>query len=260
MNSSNPLLAAHLKTGRVAHTYLFTGTEGPEKAELVKGFARSLNCEKRKIFLPCDCPSCRKIDNRNHPDVHWLGEDEKARFIKIEEIRDLIYQSTLKPYEGKWKVFILKGAERLTLEAANALLRTLEEPPEHSVFILLVENKVHLLETIQSRAFEVRTPPSAEKNPRENQKIQLLEAKGWGAYFEGLRSDSRPELEEDLQTLLLYLRDGSVLEWERRRNRSKQYLDALDSVYETQEALDANVNQKLALTHLEIQFGKILDD
>ena len=259
MSFSNPLLKAHLKTGRVAHTYLFTGTEGPAKDEMVLAFARALNCEKSSDPV-CDCAPCRKIGNRNHPDVRWLGADEKARSIKIEEIRELIHQSTLKPYEGKWKVFILKGAERLTLEAANALLKTLEEPPAHSVFILLVENKAHLLETIQSRGFEVRNPPLPEKDPRESEKIQLLEKSGWNAYFEGLRADSRQELQADLETLLLYLRDGSVLEWERRSNRSKQYLDALDSVYETQEALDANVNQKLAVTHLEIQLGKILSE
>jgi DNA polymerase-3 subunit delta' len=222
-------------------------------------FAKALNCEKESGGA-CGCVSCGKIERRTHPDVRWFTEDEKNRSIKMEAIRTLLNEASLKPFEGRWKVFILEGAERLTLEAANALLKTLEEPPEHSVFILLVENKAHLLETIQSRAFEIRGAPVPEEDPRENQKIHLLEEKGWNAYFEGLRGDSRQELQEDLETLLLYLRDGSVLEWERRRNRSKQYLDALDSVYETQEALDANANQKLALTHLEIQLGNILND
>jgi DNA polymerase-3 subunit delta' len=275
MPCSNPLLSAHLLENRIAHTYLFSGPAGPAKTGLALEFAKAPNCDKDKVkdkvtvtfsgdshpsgvSGACECASCGKIERRTHPDVRWFAEDELSRSIKMEEVRALLYEASLKPFEGRWKVFILEGAERLTPEAANALLKTLEEPPEHSVFLLLVENKAHLLETIQSRAFEIRGAPVAEKDPLENQKIQLLEAQGWSAYFEGLRGDSRQELQEDLETLLLYLRDGSVLEWDRRRDRSQQYLDALDSVYETQEALAAFANQKLALTHLEIRLGEIL--
>jgi len=258
IKSSNPLLAAHLKTGRLAHTYLFTGPEGAEKQELVNGFARSLNCEKETIFESCDCRSCRKTDNRNHPDVHWLGEDEKARSIKIEEIRDLIHQSSLKPYEGKRKVFILKGAERLTLEAANALLKTLEEPPLHSIFVLSVENKAHLLQTIQSRACEVRSLTPPEKNPLDRPAVQAFHEKGIDLFFAQMQTASRPELVEDLEALMFYLRDQSAQTWDEDPHRSEGYLKALERVYETQEAVDANVNQKLALTYLEIQLGKLL--
>ncbi len=260
MPSSNPLLLAHLESDRIAHTYLFTGAPGEEKTLLALQFARALNCEKKNFLRDCDCASCRKTQNRTHPDVQWFVGDKKTGSIKIEEVRNKLYQASLKPYEGKWKVFIVEEAENLTLESSNALLKTLEEPPGHCVFLLLVENKAHLLETIQSRAFEIRTAPAPEKDPRENEKIRLLVAKGWDAFFEGLREDSRPELVGDLETLLFYLRDSSVTAWRQSPERSKKYLDAVRSVYETQEALDANANQKLALTHLEIQLGKILND
>lgn len=258
MAFSNPLLAAHLKTGRIAHTYLFTGPEGRIKMDLVEGFVRSLNCDEGKVFEFCECLSCRKTEKKIHPDVRWLGDDEKARSIKIEEIRQLIHGASLKPFEGKWKVFILKGADRLTLEAANALLKTLEEPPEHSVFILLVESKAHLLETIQSRGFEVRTPPLPEPNPLDSAEVQAFHERGGAAFVETVRDHSRSELIESLELLMLYLRDQSAAEMASDSGRSQKYLKALDRVYEVQQAVDGNVNQKLALTHLEIQLGKVL--
>ena len=259
IRSSNSLLLAHLEGNRIAHTYLFTGAAGAEKSALALEFAKALNCEKRNFLQECACASCRKIEHRNHPDVQWFEGDKKTGSIRIEEVRSKLYQASLTPYEGKWKVFIIEQAENLTLESSNALLKTLEEPPGHCVFLLLVENKAHLLETIQSRAFEIRTAPVPEKDPRQDEKIRLLEAKGWDAFFEGLRGDSRQELVEDLGTLLFYLRDSSVVAWKKSPGQSKKYLEAAHSVYETQEALDANANQKLALTHLEIRLGKILN-
>lgn len=259
MNASNSLLLAHLRENRLAHTYLFSGPAGDTKSRLVLEFAKALNCERGLFFEACDCPSCGKIEKRVHPDVQWFQPDAKTEALKIEEVRNRLYQASLKPYEGKWKVFILENAENLTLDAANALLKTLEEPPEHSVFILLVENKAHLPETIQSRAFEVRTPPAAEPDPREDAAIQLLEKKGWEAYFEELRGLTRAELGEGLKTLLHYLLDRSAGEWENSRRNSQSYLTALEAGYEACEALDANANQKLLLTHLEIQIGKALN-
>lgn len=258
MTSSDRLLLAHLEGNRIAHTYLFSGPEGFQKNELVLAFAKALNCEKKRFFGSCDCLSCRKIQNRVHPDVQWFEGDKKTGSMKIEEVRSKVYQASLKPYEGRWKVFIMNHAENLTLDAANALLKTLEEPPEHSVFLLLAENKSHLLETVQSRAFEVRTPPEPEKDPRQHAQIRLLEEKGRDAFFESLRSAAKPDLQETLETLLLYLRDHAVSEWKKSPERSKQCLKAIDSVYEVQEALDSNANQKLALTHLEIHLGQLL--
>ena len=256
--TSHALLSTHLRKNRIAHTYLLSGPEGEGKTELALGFAKALNCEREKVFEACDCPSCGKIERRTHPDVHWFGEDLESRSIKIEEIRMLLHEASLKPFEGRWKVFILQGAERLTLEAANALLKTLEEPPEHSVFFLLVANKEHLLETVQSRAFEIRTPPVPEKDPRENESVELLHEKGWDAFFESLKNASRPKLEEALEALMHDLRDRGILEAGKELERLKPYLEAIDAVYKTQEAIRANVNQKLAVTHLEIQLRLLL--
>ena len=253
---SHPLLLAHLKSERIAHTYLFSGPSGEAKNGLALGFAKALLCPKGEFFESCICPSCAKIERQNHPDVRWFGEEEKARSLKIELIREILHQASLKPYEGRWKVFILEGAERLTGEASNALLKTLEEPPGHSVFILLAENKAHLLETIQSRAFEIRALPAPERDPLENSKIALLKERGWPAFFEAVKGSSREELVGLLDSLLIYLRDRSIAEWDPSRDRSRRHLKALEAVYETQKALDSNVNPKLAATYLEISLGK----
>src|SRR5207248_272507 len=114
-----------------------------------------------KYFDDCVCASCRKSEAGSHPDLHVLGKDLKLKSIKIEEVRDAIADAALKPYEGKWKVFVVLEAGRLTADASNAFLKTLEEPPPHTVFILTVETKAGLLETIQSRGFEVRLKPLA---------------------------------------------------------------------------------------------------
>lgn len=259
MPASNPILMAHLRKRHIAHTYLLSGPNGSRKLELVMGFAQALNCEQNRIFEACPCGSCRKIENYTHPDVRWVGGDEKVRSLKIEEVRAILHEASLKPFEAQWKVFVLQGAERLTLEAANALLKTLEEPPEHSVFILLVENKAHLLETIQSRAFEIRLFGQSEKDPKENERIQILEKRGWEAFFELLQSTSSSELKEALEALMLHLRNEYAGVWEKDPPRSKNYLKAIDLVYEIQEALQANVGQKLALTRLAIRLGNLFN-
>ncbi len=253
MSVSNPLLLAHLRRNRIAPTYLFTGTDEQKKDELVLQFIKALNCEKQKFYEPCDCASCRKIEAKNHPDLHWQGEDEKSCSIKIGEIRGILHQAALKPFEGKWKVFILRGAERLTTEASNALLKTLEEPPEHSVFLLLVETKAHLLETIQSRGFEIRVPPAHDPDPMEDQAIRLLKEKGWTAFFEAIKANSRMDLAPILENLMRFFKNQSAEVCETNPSKSRQFLKAFDAVYETQDAVEANTNQKLAMTHLEIE-------
>lgn len=260
--TNHALISAHLQRNRIAHTYLFSGPSGEAKVELALEFAKALNCEEiqkgdrplfpERGFEDCGCSSCGKIKRGTHPDVRRLGQDGEARSLKIEEIRTLLHTASLKPFEGRWKVFIFEGAERLTLEAANALLKTLEEPPEHSVFFLLVENKALLLETIQSRAVEIRLPPPPEKDPRKSPAIAVLEKGDWEEFFGVLQGMRRKELTEALQGLLAHLRD------QYSSAKGDCPLKALDAVYETLEALQANVNQKLALTHLQIQLLRSL--
>ncbi|MGD9677779.1 MAG: DNA polymerase III subunit delta' [Vulcanibacillus sp.] len=142
-------LVGVLKHQRVAHAYIFSGPEGVGKKKMALEFAKALNClcfEKDNCGM---CVNCIKINNMNHPDVIWIGPEGKS--IKIDQIRQLHKDINFIPYGVKHKVFIIQQAELLTQQAANSLLKFLEEPEERIVAILLVDNYNQLLTTIKSR-------------------------------------------------------------------------------------------------------------
>lgn len=151
------------QTGRVFSSFLLTGEENEKKRQLAIFITKKLNCAEKKFKEDCDCSSCRRIDSDAHPDVKWFGVDEDKASIKIEEVRELQSWLNLKPYEAKVKVFILIDAGRLTTEAQNALLKSLEEPPPQSLIVLMTERRGDLLETIVSRCREIKVSPFSEK-------------------------------------------------------------------------------------------------
>lgn len=145
------LLRRSLAEGRVGHAYLITGSPQIGKTTLAQTFAQALNCAHAEADeRPCDaCRSCRLVRDGNHPDVQVIEPD--GAYLKIAQIRALQHQVALSPMEGRWKVYILREMERATAEAANALLKTLEEPPSHAVLILTASETEALLPTIVSR-------------------------------------------------------------------------------------------------------------
>jgi DNA polymerase III delta' subunit len=264
------ILKAHIEQNKLASTYLITGSDESGQEELAMAFACALQCEEGKHFKECDCRICHNIQNKNHPDVRWVGES-KARSIKIEEIRDLIGWTALKPYEAKRKVFILTGADRLTMEASNALLKTLEEPPGHTIFLLLVENKAQMLETIQSRSFEIRLRPLVEDiklQPTKGMTFPGAGEQNWEDFLDIYQSVPREELKQNLDALMQHFRDlifrhsedpeRSEGDGESRSFASLRMtlLESINFTYECKTALDENVNQKLALSRLAMQLRK----
>lgn len=157
------LLQRSLQRGRLAHAYLFTGHQLDELEALARTLAKTLNCSRpvragssRVGIDSCDsCQSCRKIENANHADVHWVRPESKSRVIVVEQMRELMQAINLKPAEAEYKVAVLVAADRLNVQAANAFLKTLEEPPEKSVLILLSTEPQRLLETILSRCLRL---------------------------------------------------------------------------------------------------------
>ena len=134
---------------RVAGAYLFAGPTHVGKETVAVDLARSMNCLAWDEG-PCGaCLSCRKIEDGNHPDVHIIRPS--GAWTRIDQIRALQKQIVYRPFEGKQKVYILAEAERMNQEAANCLLKTLEEPPPESVLILLTANLAALLPTVRSR-------------------------------------------------------------------------------------------------------------
>lgn len=141
--------------GRLYQSYLFIGPQGVGKFLAAKNFAKLLNC-LQKDLEPCDkCSSCIKIENNNHPDCHFIGKAPSGS-IGIETVRELERLINLKPFEARHKVFIIDNAQRLTAEAAGALLKTIEEPPKDSVIILITAQIKLLFSTIVSRCQKVR--------------------------------------------------------------------------------------------------------
>jgi DNA polymerase III subunit delta' len=144
---------------RLAHALLFTGPEGVGKRTAAVALAQALNCLTPKGQDACGaCSSCRRIASGSFPDVRVLEPDGKS--LKIEQMREQLQADAyLKPMEGRAKVYVLDTAEALTPEAANSLLKILEEPPEAVTIVLVTSQPFALLPTIRSRCREVRFAP-----------------------------------------------------------------------------------------------------
>lgn len=144
------ILLNSIKSNHLASSYLFVGLEGIGKGLVAKYIAQVLNCEENNFEACGICASCQKIENSNHPDVHWINSDSSG-FIKIEQIRRLLDEINLRPFEARYKIFIISDAQNFTEEAANCLLKTLEEPPNNSLIILITSQIKRLFPTIVSR-------------------------------------------------------------------------------------------------------------
>ena len=138
-----------IESNRVAGAYLFVGPANVGKETVALYFAKSINCLAPEKGACGACLSCRKTDDGNHPDVQIIRPS--GAWMKIDQIRELQKRIVYRPLEGVGKVYILTEVERMNLEAANCLLKTLEEPPGESVLILLTTNLEALLTTIRSR-------------------------------------------------------------------------------------------------------------
>ncbi|PIQ88591.1 MAG: DNA polymerase III subunit delta' [Candidatus Omnitrophica bacterium CG11_big_fil_rev_8_21_14_0_20_42_13] len=143
---------------RLSNAYLFLGPAGVGKKLVALNFAKLINCQSENAASgnPCDeCPSCKKINSFQHPDIFFISPDSNGT-IKIDSIRECIKRSFLRPYEARYKIIIIDEAESMHDEAANALLKTLEEPQKNNIFILISANEKRLLPTVISRCRRIK--------------------------------------------------------------------------------------------------------
>lgn len=188
------VLTNALKMGRVAHAYIFAGPRGTGKTTTARILAKSLNCESRKDAEPCNrCQSCLAIDEGTFMDVVEL---DAASNRGIDEIRRIREAAGYRPIEGKYKVYIIDEVHMLTKEAFNALLKTLEEPPEHVVFVLATTNLEKVPPTIVSRCQVLEF-----KNLPENLIFERLKE---------VSSKERMEIEEDALRFLARRAEGGM--------------------------------------------------
>jgi DNA polymerase-3 subunit delta' len=157
------VLQRSLERDRLGHAYLFAGNGLEELEAMARTLAKTVNClsplrrtASGAALDCCDhCQSCRRIDQYNHPDVTWLRPESKSRVITTDVIRELMQTVNLKPTVAAFKVGVIVAADRLNVQAANAFLKTLEEPPPRSLLILLTTEPQRMLETILSRCLRL---------------------------------------------------------------------------------------------------------
>lgn len=164
------ILENSIKTQKISHSYMFIGQNGIGKFMFAKEFAKAVLCQGEQ--KPCNkCEACIKFNGENNPDIQIIDETEE-KSIKTEVIKEMVKGVYEKPIASSKKVYIINDSQKMTKEAQNSLLKTLEEPPEYVVIILITENENLLLNTIKSRCTKVKFNPLTN-----NEIIKILKEK-----------------------------------------------------------------------------------
>ena len=155
------------KLNKVSHAYIFSGEKGSGKKLLASRFAELLQCEAEGE-KPCGkCRSCRQAESGNHPDIIRITH-EKPNTISVDDIREqLVGDVQIKPYQSKYKIYIVPDAEKMNVQAQNALLKTIEEPPAYAVILFLTTNAFSFLPTILSRCVVLNMKPVPDQEVRK---------------------------------------------------------------------------------------------
>jgi DNA polymerase III subunit delta' len=276
------LLGRALESGRVAHAYAFIGPPGSGRTTTALAFARALLCE---TGAGCGrCRACRLAGEGKHPDLHVIvptppeSNPKGARAIRLGAVRELERQAALRPSMGRWKLFILDDAERMTGETPQAILKTLEEPPAHTVLILVLPRARAVPATVLSRCQLVRFAPRDDGGAAARDEALALVAevrdKGVDALFRrSLAFDrDRERAERVVDALWLLARDLLVahaggpasllvnaahaehIAREAERWTLDGLLAAIDTCRQAREALAVNVTPRLTV---EIVAGRL---
>jgi DNA polymerase-3 subunit delta' len=240
-------LAKSLEKGGLCHAYLFSAPEHTGKTALALKLAQTLNCTGSEP--PCGgCEACRRIGAGIHSDVQVIGltvnEEGKSKTeVTIEQIRAINHAASLPPYEGKCRVFIIEEAERMSTGAANALLKTLEEPPPKVVFVLTTSRENLVPETIKSRCVRLRLASA----PRKEISRYLEKDLGFSAERAGLLARLS---QGRAGWAIIAAADDTVL-IERKENLDR-FIEALESGFEYRFELAARLATRFGKSRAEI--------
>lgn len=288
----NELIKA-FSTNSIAHSYIFSGQYGIGKKQIAIEFAKMILC-LNKDNAPCgECKSCLELENDNNPDFNIIKPDGK---IKIDQIRQMLEKVYEKPIISDKKVYIIDDVETMTVEAQNCLLKTLEEPPEYIVIILITSNESNLINTIKSRCLKLTF------NPLENSEIkQYLEknldfqnvSETMLEIFEGsigkaLKVKEKQELYNNIETTLRNFSCESVIDLinnateiykgkenineileyfniyflkkaKEEYNNASKYVKAIEIVEDTKKRLVYNSNYDMTIDNLLINIWEELN-
>ena len=153
-------LQTAIRLGNLSHAYIINGEDGSGRQTLASALAKTIQCENRtQDGDACGvCRSCKQAESHNHPDIIYITHDKAS--ISVNDIREQLNNDiSIKPYSSEYKVYIIPDANKMTEQAQNALLKTIEEPPVYAIIILLTENVDSLLPTIQSRCVTLTMNP-----------------------------------------------------------------------------------------------------
>lgn len=182
-------MQAAIRDKKPFHAYLFQGEEGVGKEALARTFAAGLQCQSESADKPCkECVSCRQMESGNQPDVIWVTREKAS--LGVDEIREQLCNTMdIKPFSSPYKIYLVPEAEKMTEAAQNALLKTIEEPPEYGIVILMTSNIFALLPTIQSRCLTMEFRPLStavvESFVKEHCQVPDYQARASAAFAQG---------------------------------------------------------------------------
>ena len=225
-------------TGNISHAYILSGEAGMGKKSLANAFALALLCEKGQAD-PCrQCHACKQVMSGNHPDLIYVTH-EKPASIGVDDVRRQINDtSQVKPYSSAHKIYIVDEAEKMTVQAQNALLKTIEEPPAYAVILLLTTNAEAFLPTILSRCVQLKLKPLKDGEVKDylvsRMSVEMSQAEIYTAFARGnlgkaihlADSEDFRHLYGELLDLLKNLKKSDISELLERIRKMKE--DKLD--------------------------------
>ena len=228
-----------IKTDKVSHAYILDGPDMSGKKMIADAFSMTLECEKKGTEPCMECHSCKQALGKNQPDIIYL-QHEKPNTISVDDIRSQINNDIgVKPYSSPYKVYIVDEAEKMNVQAQNALLKTIEEPPAYAVILLLTNNAEIFLPTILSRCVRL----SLKAVPDEKIKAYLME------------NYEVPDYKADVCVAFAQGNVGKAIElaesedFNEIKNSALQLIKRLDDIelYEMTEAVKQISNYKLQI-------------
>ena len=257
-NRVKKILQGAMQNKRVANAYLFVCQDGALAHCFALAFAKTLNCERDGTDSCGECLPCRKISKGIHPDVILISPDGER--IKIDQIRELRKFVRYGPSEGKWKVVIVAGADKMKVEAANSFLKALEEPPPQVTFILLASHKEGIPKTLISRCqkitFGEAETPLQPGNESDDIFLGMVDSISKRKIVEILDQSYRlsqngDDIENVLNRLLLMQREKAV------KASSNEHSDRIKIVLNALKSLKKNANKRLALDNMLLKLKEI---
>lgn len=240
------ITAVHHK--KISHAYIMEGDKGSGKKMLAEAFSKILQCEGREttgLVESCGkCESCIQMEYHDHPDVIWVSH-EKPNVISVGEIREQIVNTVeIMPYKGPYKIYIVDEAEKMNAAAQNAILKTIEEPPEYAVIFLLTTNRGAFLDTILSRCILLATRPvpgtAVEKYLVEKCSVSKEEAEFAAGFSLGnigkaesiILSEEFRELKDLTLDILRYIHEIESYEIADKVKEYKKYKAQIDDFFD----------------------------